>query len=243
MKIFTTLIKSLALSLILAVPGYASSIYLSGDSNIFTTAEDNEIFFQNVFNGKTVANYSSRSLGGLGTTATETNYGTGATVTSAGLGANDFMIFGYARTSVSASELTAISNYVSGGGSLFLFGEGNTSFTSLNNAVNAILGAVGSSMSLSTTLNLDLGGQNIQPLQNLVTTGSQTIGVNSWYTAYASLINLGSGTALISGTGNDGVTGAAIAVEVSAVPVPAAFPLLLAALGGLGLVGRRRKAS
>ena len=153
------------------------------------------------------------------------------------------MIFGYTRTSVSASELTAISNYVSGGGSLFLFGEGNTSFTSLNIAVNAILGAVGSSMSLSTTLNLDLGGNNIQPLQNLVTTGSQTNGVNSWFTAYASFINLGSGTALISGTGNAGVNGVAIAVETSAVPVPAAFPLLLAALGGLGLVGRRRKAS
>ena len=65
--------KRLLLAFLLILPVYAQAgaILLAGDSNIFITDADNEVFFQNVFNGKTVVNYSSRSLDGLGTTATQ----------------------------------------------------------------------------------------------------------------------------------------------------------------------------
>ncbi len=241
MKALIKSVKYAAVGCLMALPSFAAPIYLLGDSNVFTTQEDNEVFFQNVFNGKSVVNFASNSLSGLGTTATETNLGVATAITASNLGTHDFMIFGYNRTSVSAGELTAITDYYNAGGSLFLYGEGNSGFTALNKAVNEILAAVGSSMSLSTTQNLDDG--SFTTLTGLVTNGPDAAGVNSWTTAYTSLINVGSGTAVISGVADNGTFGAAVALEngVAPIPVPAALPLLLVALGGLGFVGRRRK--
>ncbi len=221
----------------LALPVHASLIFLSGDSNNFTTAQDNEVFFQNVFNGMSVANYSSNSLSGLGTTASETNYGAGATITAAGLSGNDFMIFGYNQSSILAAELTAITDFHNGGGSLYLYGEGNPGFVNVNSAVNSVLSAVGSSMSLSLTSNFDNSG--FTTLAGLVGNGPYAAGVNSWTTGYASMINVGSGQSVISGTADAGVFGAAIAMEGVSVPEP--FSIALLGLGLLGLTFKRRK--
>jgi hypothetical protein len=234
--------KSMTLALffllgVIAFPAQASTILLAGDSNIFTTGEDNEVFFQNVFNGQTVANYSSNSLSSVGVSATETNHGASATITSAGLAGSDFMLFGYNRTSVSAAELTAITNFYLGGGSLFLYGEGNTGFTNVNNAINAVLAAVGSSMSLSTTDNFDESGYTT--LTSFSASGPYTTGVNSWKTGYTAKINLGSGSALISGVADAGFYGAAIAMEAQ-LPEPGTMVLLGLGLAGLGWQRRRR---
>jgi len=229
----------------ISLPALATPIFLAGDSNIFVTNEDNEVFFQNVFNGQSVANYSSNSLAGLGTTASETNYGAGATITSTGLSGKDFMIFGHSRVAVSANELTAIADYYNGGGSLFLFGEGNQSFLRLNNAVNSILSVVGSTMSLSTTENFDISG--FTTLTDFVGTGAFAVGVNSWITGFTSKINLGSGQAVISGRADAGFFGVAIGLENGSSPPPGAVPApATLALLGLGLAGlgwsRRKKA-
>lgn len=238
-------IAAVGVALMLALPAQASSIFLAGDSNIFTTNADNEVFFQNVFNGKTVSNYSDASLNSLGTTASVISYGSYGAVTAASLAGADFMLFGYNRTGVSASELTAITDFYNNGGSLFLFGEGATSFNSLNGVVNSVLAAVGSSMSLSLNAadNLDTSG-----FTTFNVTGATPFanGVNTWTTAYASGINLGSGTAVISGQG-DNKFGVAIALEdgsqPSPVPLPGGLPLAASAIALFGILRKRKQAA
>lgn len=241
-------IKALAgifLTGVLALPAHASLLFLSGDSNIFTTAEDNEVFFQNIFNDSSVVSYGTQSLSSLGTTAAETYLGS-SEVTSAGLSGKDFMMYGLnlSHTPISGGELTAITDYYNGGGSLFLYGDGNSGFAVFNQAINAILSAVGSSMSLSTTDNFDDGFFTV--LTDFVGSGTYAAGVNSWTTAFASTINLGSGQAVISGIADTGEFGTAIGLEGDAttpptnVPAPSTFVLFGLGLAGLGWSRRKR---
>ncbi len=238
-----TICGAIASVVLLALPASAGSIFLAGDSNIFTTNADNDVFFQNVFNGQSVVNFSGRTLSGLGTTAVEDSQGTSATITSSLLAGNDFAIFGWNRTSVSASEIAALDAFHDAGGSLFLFGEGATAFNALNGAVNSILSALGSSMSLSLSAsdNFKDGG-----FTTFSVTGATPFatGVNSWETAFASGINLGSGTAVISGDAGSGF-GTAVAVEgltsAPAIPVPGGLPLAASGLIALGWLRRKQK--
>jgi len=232
----------------LATPAQAGGrIFLAGDSNIFDSpaysSADNEVFFQNVFNGESVASYSSKTLSGLGTTASVTAYGTGTAITSAGLAGHSYMLFGLSRSSVTAAELSAISAFHSAGGHLFLFGEGNTAFSSLNIAVNSILSTVGSSMSLSTSGsdNFDISGYTT--LTSFTGTGPYAAGVSSWSTAYASKISVGSGTAVISGVADAGYFGTAVGLEDSMSAVPEPTSIAMWGFGALGacVYARRRK--
>jgi len=231
---------------LLPVSAHASSIFLAGDSNIFedSVTADNERFFQNVFNGKTVVNYSSRSLAGLSTTAVETFRGAAQNITSADLAGNDFMIFGWTRGGVAASELSAIQGFFNGGGSVFLFGEGATFFNPLNTAVNSILSALGSSMSLS--LDRDDNLDFIAPTEFDVTGATSfAAGVDIWRTSFTAGINLGDGTAVVSGTADAGVFGTAVALETlapSPIPLPAALPMFASALAAFGLWRKRATA-
>lgn len=233
-----------------AMPAFASSVYLVGDSNtanqIAVNQGDNEVFFENVLGGKNVANFSSVSFGGF-TTANETNFGSGTVVSAANLVGADFLIFGYSRASVSIAELGAITDFANAGGSLFLIGEGNTAFANVNSAVNSILSAIGSTMSMSTTDNFDRGGllgPSYELIDSFTASGAETAGVNSWSTAFTGSINVGSGSALISGIGDVGTFGVAVASEsLAPIPLPAGLPLLLSGLGGMAWLRRRKKAA
>lgn len=238
------LLKVIAMACCVALPAQASSVFLVGDSNVFTTAEDNEIFFQNVFNGKSVASFGSLALGSLGTTATISQNGNSA-ITAANLAGNDFLLFGHSRSSITAAELAAVADFHNNGGSIFLAGEGASAFNALNTAVNSILSAIGSTMSLSLNQsdNFDVAG--FTTLTNFTANGPLLNGVNSWTTAFASGISLGAnGQAILSGTA-DAAFGTAIGFEgaaVNPVPLPAGLPLVLSGALILGWVGRRKTA-
>lgn len=238
----TALIAAAGLVIGLSLPAMSSSVFLTGDSSIFTTDADNEVLFRNIFDGKSVLrdSASAQSLSALGTTATETQ----GSVTSANLVGKDFLMTGFNRTSFSGAELSAISSFVSGGGSLFLFGEGNPTFSAANTAMNTILSTVGSSMSLSTTSNFDNGGLTTFNATTATPFGN---GVNTWKTGFTAEINLGSGTAVISGIADTRTFGTAVVYEevagpIAAIPVPASLPLLAAAVTALGFIRRRNHA-
>lgn len=239
--------KSLAvgtLALVLGTPVMASSVFLVGDSNLFSTTTDNEVLIQNIFDGTSVlsteATYNALTLASLGTTATET---IGA-INDTNLAGKDFLLTGYSysRNSFTGAEILSISHFVSGGGSLFLVGEGNPSFSPLNSAINLVLAAVGSTMRLSTTDNFDNGG--FTSLSSLTTGTPFGSGINGFTVAYASSISLGTaGQAVVSGIA-DASFGTAVGFEsLSAVPVPAAIWLFGTALIGLVGFGKRRKAA
>lgn len=238
----STLLKAAAMTVAFAVPASASSIFLISDSNAVTSGADNEIFFQNVLNGQNVTNYSTTNIGSMGTTANITNGG--STVTSSELAGADFMLWGYSRNSISSAELSTIASFYQAGGSLFLIGEGYV-FTGLNSAINQILAAVGSSMSLSLDQadSVDLG--SFSTMTDVVGQTQYATGVNSWTTAYAAGINIGDGTAIISGTADNGFR-AAVGFEDAAmtpVPIPAGAPLIISALGAFGFLRARRRKS
>lgn len=239
------IMKKLLLTFLLILPAYAQAgaIFLSGDSNIFdayaVNNADNEVLFQNVFNGESVANYGAHSLASFGTTATETFSGTSAPITAAGLAGKSFMIFGYTRSSVSASELSAIADFKNNGGSLFLYGEGNDFYVNVNVAVNQILAAVGSTMTLSTLGSENYGPGGYSTVTDVVGVGPYAAGVNTWITGYTAGINLGSGVAVISGTAG-GAFGTAIAMEGASVPAPGILALLSLGLFGMAYTRKRK---
>ena len=232
----------------------ASSIFLVGDSNIFTTRDDNEKLFQNIFNGKNVLNDARDSIAGLGTTANETI----GTITDANLAGQDFLITGFNNTTYTAAEQTSILNFVNGGGSLFMVGEGNSAFSTTNSSLNGILGRVGSSMRID--LDSNLVGASLTSLEMVTNNTPFGAGINAWTSGFASTLLLGlNGQAVVSGKdGNNppscgasnvlcdgiGEVGVAVAYEnLSAVPVPAAAWLFASAMIGLAGFGRRKKAT
>lgn len=252
----TRFIKVLAgtvLALGITTQSFAAGVFLVGDSNIFTTQEDNEILFQNIFNGQNVFNDTSYSLAGLSTTANVTN----GMISSANLTGQDFLITGCCRTTYSNPERTTIVDFVNGGGSLFLIGEYNPNRTDTNIAVNQLLTDLGSTMSLSLTDNLIGAGPVV--LDSVTNSTVFGAGVDSWYTEGAAvLILLGlNGEAVVSGRdpricNPDGLPncegvgslGAVVAYDaLSPIPVPAAVWLFGTALIGLlGLQKRRQVA-
>ncbi|MEM9880185.1 MAG: hypothetical protein AAF862_13000, partial [Pseudomonadota bacterium] len=216
---------------------------------IVTVIGDNDQLFKNVLGGKTVVDYSILNFGIVGVTLAS-DFAASTPITPAGLAGNDIAVLALGRPQgtlepggfLPDAEINAITQFVDGGGSLFLLGERAPGFNSVNVLVNQILTAVGSTMRLLTTAesNFHDGGA-----ETFAVTGATPFAddVNTFRIAGAAGIDLGNGTAVISGlasnqfgTGPQPAFGTAVALETLApVPVPAALPLFGSALGMFAL--------
>ena len=127
------------------------------------------------------------------------------------------------------SEIDALSDFLSSGGSLFLLGD-HAGWSDENSRINALLGALGSGMSI-VNAQLDPGIFNTTNID----IDALNVGVNSFYEGSVSTVS--GGTSLIRTTNNTTF----IAYEtVSAVPVPAAMWLFGSGLLGLAGMARRK---
>ncbi len=92
-----------------------------------------------------------------------------------------------------------------------------------------------------TLASFDLRGSWVVGLLNDGTGTSYSFGTNGTGSWGTQLVGLTASTIYVYATGTAGDLDNVVFGQVSAVPVPAALPLLMAGIGGLGLMGRRRK--
>jgi len=235
-----------------AMQAMAANIFLSGDSNIVDPLTGNgtpinpgnQRFFRNILGSATnvalldtsvrfleeVPNDISSFYSSLPGVSTSIINGT---VSTASLASSQLFVVVVPEDRFSASELSAIVSYVAAGNSVFFLGELNDSLFNVgNDAINAALSALGSSMSIVKKALFD------------VDYNPTTIGVDPLTAGVLSMVHgapsrVSGGTQILFGTGGQPFF-AFETVGISVVPVPASLPLLVGGLGMIGLALRRR---
>lgn len=235
-------------------PVEAQLIFLSSDGNIANpltgstggVSADNQRFFQNVLgSGTSVAVRASTHTGSI--EAADTDIDTfydglvGVTsnlfnspITPAILNGVDLLFVVVPNADFTNEELTTLSAFVSGGGSIFFLGENNNAdFTASNNAINSALTALGAGIQIVPD-SFDFGFNESTVAADVFTTGVTSI-------RYAAPSQVSGGTQIAFGTEarpfltyvrlNGGSTGA---------PEPGTWGLLLTGIGAALLARRRR---
>jgi len=231
----------------LSISVNAASIYVSGDNTpayeLFRD-EGNQQFFSNILGSSSqVTVLSSTFSYHISSTANDFyNSLTGVTstllsdsITTTNLQNTDLLFINVPDDEFTTSELSAISNLLQSGGSVFFLGEAQAISFGLatNNIINSSLASLGSGLSL-TTKDLDLGPHDATGDQ--IVAHSLTTGVTAFRYGASSEVN--GGMELILAQNGDAI----IAYEdVVVVPLPSA--LFLFGSGLLGLLGitRRKK--
>ena len=169
-----------------------------------------------------------------------------------------------------AGEITSLVNFVSGGGTAFLMGE-NSGFPTSNNAVNSILSAAGSSLSITPASISGPGGCSINASTGGALVGATMAGVSSFSWGCGSIVNggtaelflddlstvmmasdiVGSGIFVVMGDGNVQTSGAGnqqfftnlLSLSTSIeVMEPGTLGILGLGLAGIGFARRKRTA-
>lgn len=246
-----------ALILIAAQPSTAGIILLTGDANIGNPINNegsipgivvpldsgNATFFGNILGGGTSVLIQNGAAGAFGSAAnaidtyydglagvTSTLDNTEPFLTDALLGGGDLFISLLPRDSYSASEISALSNFLNASGSVLFIGD-NQIFSGFNARINAALSDLGSSMSLGGS---SFGNGFIQTTN--IHADPFTAGVNTF--TYSSATEVSGGTSLI-GYPNSSRSFVAYETSVQAVPEPTSLAIF--GIGVLGTVGRVRR--
>ncbi len=239
-------------------PVQAQLLVVSGDENITNalvgngTAVNvgNQLFFSNVLANAPGSNrvlVQGTDISGFDAPVASINtfYNTlpGVTstiqagpVTAASLSGVNLFVSAIPATAFTPAEITALSNFSTGGGSIFLLGDG-ANFAPVPDAnLNALLVGLGSSL-LIVPDNLDPGFQTVGGSQ-IAAGNPLTAGVTSFTYTFVSQVS--GGTSLFTASGGQTYI-AATGIRPTAVPEPGSIALLT----GLSLTGaaflRRRK--
>jgi hypothetical protein len=237
-------ITILSLMILLVLVAYSpakATLFVSGDSNIIdplTPGIDtgNQQFFTNILGGgNSVAVLHSTVPSGsdfVGNVNQFYNSLSGVTSTVitgpiTSLTGYNLLVAPLPDHVFSSSEITALGNFLAGGGSVFFLGENGKYFNTTDTDINMALAALGSSMQIIPDT-IDVGWHTATGAQ--IATDPLTAGVTTLSYAWTSQVS--NGTFLFFGTGGQPF------VEYT-IPEPAT--MLLLGLGLMGLAGVRRK--
>ncbi len=224
-------------------------LILSGDSNIIDPIyggqgqaidAGNQQFFTNILLGGTTVKVLNSTVYGGWATGVNIFYdsisGVTSTIVSGAVTAStltdvDLFVAPVPEDAFSSDEISVFSNYLSGGGSLFLLGEHSGSST-WNGYINSLLTGIDSGLSIVPNTVFDIGAFT-EASSSQIATDTLTSGVNTF--SYTAPSEVSGGTPLFFGT--DGQT--FLAYETTSVPEPST--LILLGVGLIGLAGFRRK--
>lgn len=232
-----------------ATPGAsASTLVVSGDTTFFTDSDatnDNLQFVANVLGSGTEILYQGGAspffngnipllLGPLGTVST---LSFSDTITASALSGQDLFITARPADPFTAAETSAISDFLSGGGSVLLTGEYEPLGATGNGHINGLLAGLGSTMSILPGTALDAPGDAFAG----ITADALTTGVGVFAYGFASAVSGGT-TLFTSELTGTGFISAQTFATTPPIPLPASLPLLLAGLGAVAMIKRRRRA-
>ena len=227
-------------------------LILSGDGNItrdLGVVAGNDTFFTNVLQGgSSVTIHEGHQGDGTSLFAENIdNFYNGAggvsssilssatTITDASLAGSDLFISILPENNYMASEISAMSSFLTGGGSIFFIGE-NGFFDTNNLIINNALLDLGSSMSILLGTTFDNGFHLATGSQ--IATDSLTAGVTEFSYAAPNEVSVNGGTSLFYGTQGQ----AFVSYESASVPEPSVMALLSLGLVGIGFARRKAKA-
>lgn len=233
--IATKILKTFACAAIFVLTSMQASagvIVASGDTNLTGVNQ----FYSNMFNGSDVFATNGWSVDNTSSAMfAASNSFTFGVLSVEALNGMEWFVASTNNT-YSASELDIIKNFVAGGGNLFVLGEEATGYGDMDVVANAVLQAVGSTMTIGapqgSAMNWTSSGSNIGI--NPLTAGVTTLGGN-----YAGTVT--GGSALFASDADGSVIVAAENLPGNQVPEPATLALFCLGLFGVCAARRYKK--